>query len=232
MFISANRTLAFALAAATLSIDSGAILTDGAFNLTVSGDAVNTTIGGSLTATTGAVSVSGNLTVQTVTVGAGGLAVIGLLDTASLTTGVGAGTVDMNGDFTVTGTYSATDGTTFMGGVFSVGTLIANGGLIVFDGTAGTTIGAAAFGRADLGEQDDGRGLDRRKPPDRCGRYAHDRRQLDLGNPGRDHGKWILLASGQTVGSVTSAGDIVGHGNGDRRGGQNRHERKPVGGDL
>ena len=213
VFISANRTLAFALAAATLSIDSGAILTAGAFSLTVSGDAVDTTTGGSLTATTGAVSVSGNLTVQTVTVGAGGLAVIGLLDTASLTAGVGAGTVDVNGNFTVSGNLQRHRRDDVRGRRLQRGNPDRERRPDRLRRYCRHHDRGGAFGNVQISAS-----------KTMGGDWTAASLVIDAGDtlttadnsisvtPGGITANGTLLASGQTVGGVTSAGDVIGTG--------------------
>ena len=109
-----------------LTLSSGT-LSSGAFNLNITG---NSAVAGTLTSGAGNVAVGGNLS------GAG-------------TLNGGAGNIDVDGTFIV-GTYSATSGTTFAGGNYNVGSLTPNGGLIVFDNTAGSTVIGEVFNNVQI----------------------------------------------------------------------------------
>ena len=93
----------------------------------------------------GILMTSMDITAGTFAAEANTIAITGNLSGAGTFTG-GAAAIDIDGDVTVT-TFTAASGvnTTTVGGDFTPGAFGANGGTMVFDGTAGSTIAAGTF---------------------------------------------------------------------------------------
>lgn len=125
--ISANKTMTEALqTAGNLIIDDGFTLTGGNNSLYVDGNLSDTTAPGTGTLLLGTqpLTVTGNTAMGTLT--------------------GSSGTIDINGNVNITD-LTASSVTTNIGGNYSVGTLAPNTGLMVFDGTSGSTVIGEAF---------------------------------------------------------------------------------------